>query len=56
MNSKKCVVCGKKGAVEMHITDGYMDSGKFDVCPTVCYRKIISKGVAFWLAKSKEGK
>ena len=51
----KCIVCGKEGAVEIHIVDGYMAGGKFNTCPTSCYREIVSKGVAFWKEKEKSG-
>jgi len=47
----KCIVCGKEGAKEMDITDGYMDRGKFMVCLTGCYREIVGRGVAFWKSK-----
>jgi len=47
-----CIVCGKKGAVQMDITDGYMDRGKFFVCPDGnCHRKIVHDGVAVWQSK-----
>jgi len=50
----KCIVCGKEGAVVMTITDGYMETGKFAVCPLGCPRKIVSKGVWFWKSKQIE--
>ena len=50
----KCEVCGKEGAKKIAIMDGYMDSGKFEVCPSGCYRTIVQDGVAFWLSKRKE--
>ena len=51
----KCIVCDKEATQVVGVIDGYMDSGKFDVCEdSNCYREIVAKGVFHWDKKKKE--